>query len=325
MTHTTKQLVLSSALAADMQAVETQLMRRVESQSALITAAGQHIISSGGKRLRAMMALVAAQLGSYTLAGTLHAATAVELIHAASLVHDDLIDDADRRRGRVTVHTKWDQGVALMVGDYLFALAAGEMALAPDARVIQIFSQAVMTISASELHPVMVTTPTETALEQYYAKIGGKTAALFEAATAAGMVCGGGTHEQIKAIAQYGYDIGLAFQIVDDILDFVGDEATLGKPAGNDLREGTITLPLIYAVSSGRSNGLATLLEGDELTAEQVAHAIEQVEQLGGIERSISEARRITERGLAALDVFLPSPAKDVLTDIAEYVLDRHF
>jgi geranylgeranyl pyrophosphate synthase len=308
-----------------MQAVEAQLMRRVESQSELITAAGQHIIGSGGKRLRAMMALVAAQLGTYTLKDTLHAATAVELIHAASLVHDDLIDDADRRRGRITVHTKWDQGVALMVGDYLFALAAGEMSLAPDPRVIQIFSEAVMTISASELHPVLVTTPVETALEQYYAKIGGKTAALFEAAAAAGMVCGGGTHEQIKALAKYGYDIGLAFQIVDDILDFISDEATLGKPAGNDLREGTITLPLIYAVSRGNSNGLATLFEGDELTAEQVAHTIEQVEQLGGIELSIAEARRVAERGLAALASFPPSPAKDMLIEIADYVLDRHF
>ncbi len=325
MTHTTKQLVLSPALAADMQAVEAQLMHRIQSQSELITAAGQHIIGSGGKRLRAMLALVAAQLGTYTLKDTLHAASAVELIHAASLVHDDLIDDADRRRGRITVHTKWDQGVALMVGDYLFALAAGEMALAPDPRVIQIFSEAVMTISASELHPVLVTTPIETALEQYYAKIGGKTAALFEAATAAGMVCGRGTPEQIKALAQYGYDIGLAFQIVDDILDFISDEATLGKPAGNDLREGTITLPLIYAVSQGSSNGLAMLFEGDELTAEQVAHTIQQVEQLGGIELSIAEARRVAERGLAALDVFPPSPAKDMLIEIVDYVLDRHF
>ncbi|MBA3468411.1 MAG: polyprenyl synthetase family protein, partial [Herpetosiphonaceae bacterium] len=321
MTHTTKQLVLSPALAADMQAVEAQLMHRIESQSALITAAGQHIIGSGGKRLRAMMALVAAQLGAYTLEDTLHAATAVELIHAASLVHDDLIDDADRRRGRITVHTKWDQGVALMVGDYLFALAAGEMALAPDPRVIQIFSQAVMTISASELHPVLVITPIETAVEQYYAKIGGKTAALFEAAAAAGMVCGRGTHAEIKALAQYGYDIGLAFQIVDDILDFISDEATLGKPAGNDLREGTITLPLIYAVSNTSSNGLATLFDDDELGPEQVAQAIKQVEQLGGIERSIAEARRVLERGLAALDIFPPSPAKDMLYEIADYVV----
>jgi heptaprenyl diphosphate synthase len=139
------------------------------------------------------------------------------------------------------------------------------------------------------------------------------------------MVCGGGSPEQIKALAQYGYDIGLAFQIVDDILDFVSDEATLGKPAGNDLREGTITLPLIYAVSSGRSNGLATLLDADELSAEQVAAAISQVSQLGGIERSIAEARRVADRGLAALDIFPPSPAKDFLIEIADYVLDRHF
>ena len=325
MTHTLKQLVLPAQLVADLEAVEAQLMRRIESQSALITAAGQHLMSSGGKRVRAMMCLVAAQLNQGTLDRTIHAATAVELIHAASLVHDDLVDDADRRRGRVTVHTKWDQGVALMVGDYLFALAAGEMALAPDPRVIQIFSEAVMTISASELHPVMVTTPLETALEQYYAKIGGKTAALFEAAAAAGMVCGRGSVEQIKALAQYGYDIGLAFQIVDDILDFVGDEATLGKPAGNDLREGTITLPLIYAVGTGRANGLATILDEDNLGKAQITHAIAQVTQLGGIEQSLAEARRVAARGVAALAIFPDLPAKEFLADIADYVLERHF
>ncbi|HEY1014486.1 MAG TPA: polyprenyl synthetase family protein [Herpetosiphonaceae bacterium] len=300
-------------------------MQRIDSKSALITAAGQHIVRSGGKRLRAAMTLLAAQLGRYELGDVIHAAAAVELIHAASLVHDDLIDGADRRRGCVTVHTKWDQGVALMVGDYLFALAAGEMALAPDARVIQIFSQAVMTISESELHPVMAPAPEHTALEQYYAKIGGKTAALFEAATAAGMVCGGGDAQQIAALSRYGYDIGLAFQIVDDVLDFVSDEATLGKPAGNDLREGTITLPLIYAVSTGRANGLATLLDDyAELSDEQVTRAIFQVEQLGGIDRSLSEARALVERGLAALEIFPASPAKELLTDIAEFVIDRH-
>lgn len=325
MRRATKQLTLPATLITDLEAVEHQMMQRIDSKSALITAAGQHIVRSGGKRLRAAMTLLAAQLGRYELGDVIHAAAAVELIHAASLVHDDLIDGADRRRGCITVHTKWDQGVALMVGDYLFALAAGEMALAPDARVIQIFSQAVMTISESELHPVMAPAPLETALSQYYAKIGGKTAALFEAATAAGMVCGGGDAQQIAALSRYGYDIGLAFQIVDDVLDFVSDEATLGKPAGNDLREGTITLPLIYAVSTGRANGLATLLDDyEELSDEQVSRAILQVEQLGGVDRSLNEARALVERGLAALEIFPPSPAKELLADIAEFVIDRH-
>lgn len=322
--HITKQLELPATLLADLQAVEAQILRRIDSQSVLINAAGAHIVRSGGKRLRAMLALLAAQLGTYTLERTIHAAAAVELIHAASLVHDDLIDAAERRRGHVTVHTHWDHGVALMVGDYLFALAAGEMALAPDARVIQIFSEAVMTISASELHPVMTTTPLTEALNQYYTKIGGKTAALFEAAAAAGMVCGGGTPEQIKALARFGYDVGLAFQIIDDVLDFIGDEATLGKPAGNDLREGTITLPLIYAVSTGQSNGLAAIVDVSAPSEAQIRHAIADVERLGGIERSIAEARRLAQRGLAALDGFPPSPAKDLLHDITEFVLERH-
>ena len=324
MTHITKQLILPSALMADVQAVEAQILRRIDSQSALINAAGKHLMRSGGKRMRALITLLAAQLGTYELAKTVHAATAVELIHAASLVHDDLIDDADRRRGQVTVHTKWDQGVALMVGDYLFALAAGEMALAPDPRVIQIFSRAVMIISESELHPVLVTQPLETALEQYYAKIGGKTAALFEAAAAAGMVCGGGDQAAIDALTQYGYDIGLAFQVIDDVLDYISTEDLLGKPAGNDLREGTITLPLIYAANTETSNGLAHILDTPELSEDQIQATIGQVEQLGGIERSFQEARMLIDRGCAALDLFPASEAKQCLLDVAEYVIERH-
>ena len=324
MAQIARQLEIPASLKHDLQAVEDQILRRIASQSSLINAAGKHLVSSGGKRMRAMMTLLTAQLGDYSLERTIHAATAVELIHAASLVHDDLIDDADRRRGTITVHAKWDQGVALMVGDYLFALAAGEMALAPDPRVIQTFSEAVMTISASELHPVMTTTPTDVAMQQYYAKIGGKTAALFEAGTAAGMICGGGTPEQIKAAAQYGYDVGLAFQMIDDVLDFVADEATLGKPAGNDLREGTITLPLIMAVSTGNANGLANILD-DDLTEHQVAQTIEYVKKLGGIEKSLAEARRVMQRGLDALSIFPDSAAKELLHDIAHYTLERHF
>ena len=147
-----------------------------------------------------------------------------------------------------------------MVGDYLFALAAAEMALAPDPRYYAYFSHGVMTICAGELSPVMDAAPFDTATEQYLYKIGCKTAALFEAACKAGMVCGGSARSEVDALGRFGYQLGLAFQIVDDVLDYTADAATLGKPAGNDLREGTITLPLIYAVAAG-ADGLIGLLD----------------------------------------------------------------
>jgi heptaprenyl diphosphate synthase len=137
-------LPIPNTIAADLQAVDALILERVRSRSALIGAASSHILASGGKRIRAALTLLACQLGRYELDQVIHAAAAVEMIHAASLVHDDLIDDAERRRSKVTVHTRWDSGVALMVGDYLFALAAVEMSLAPDPRIIAFYSQAVL-------------------------------------------------------------------------------------------------------------------------------------------------------------------------------------
>src|SRR5262245_56028783 len=189
------QLPVQAALLAVVDHVGRVIVERVQSRSAVIRIAGNYILTSGGKRIRAALALLAAQLGRYQLDTVIHSAAAVELIHAASLVHDDLVDEADQRRGVRTVHTRWDGNVALMVGDYLFALAAAEMALAPDPRIIGYFSRGVMTICEGELSPVMNTAPLDTALDEYLYKIGCKTAALFEAACKAGMVCGGGSHE----------------------------------------------------------------------------------------------------------------------------------
>ena len=317
------QLPVPSALLADLEKVDQIILARVQPRLSVIRVAGRHILTSGGKRIRAALALLSAQLGRYDLERVLHSAAAIELIHAASLVHDDLVDEAERRRGTITVHTRWDGDVALMVGDYLFALASAEMALAPDPRIIGYFSRGVMTICEGELSPVMSVAPLDTALEQYFFKIGAKTAALFEAACMAGMVCGGGAPEQVEAMGRFGYDLGLAFQIVDDVLDYVGDAATLGKPAGNDLREGTITLPLIYAVDAGGGAPLAEAIDLQPTDEERVAWAIGEVKRLGGADRALADARRYADSALAHLDIFPDSAAKDALGEIARFVVAR--
>jgi heptaprenyl diphosphate synthase len=316
------QLPIPSALLADLDQVDQIIVERVQSRSAVIRVAGRHILTSGGKRVRAALALLAAQLGRYELDQVIHSAAAVELIHAASLVHDDLVDEAERRRGTVTVHTRWDGNVALMVGDYLFALAAAEMALAPDPRIIAYFSRGVMTICEGELSPVVDVTPLATAIEQYMYKIGCKTAALFEAACKAGMVCGGGTQEHIDALGRFGYDLGLAFQIIDDVLDYTGDPQTLGKPAGNDLRAGTITLPLIYAVDAGGGPALAEVLDMRPTDEERLRWAVGEVRRLGAA-RAIKDAGRCADRALAHLDIFPDSGAKHALGEVARFVVTR--
>jgi heptaprenyl diphosphate synthase/octaprenyl-diphosphate synthase len=317
------QLPVSAALLADLEKVDQIIVERVHARSAVIRIAGHHILTSGGKRIRAALALLAAQLGRYDLDTVIHSAAAVELIHAASLVHDDLVDNAERRRGMVTVHLRWDSNVALMVGDYLFALAAAEMALAPDPRIIAYFSRGVMTICEGELSPVVDAAPLAVATEQYLYKIGCKTAALFEAACKAGMVCGGGTQEQVDALGRFGYDLGLAFQIVDDVLDFTGDALALGKPAGNDLRAGTITLPLIYAVDAGGGPELATIVDVLPLDEERAGWAIGEVQRLGGPVRALGDAHRYAERAMEHLDIFPDNAAKHALGKLAQFVITR--
>lgn len=310
-------------ITRDLHEVERSLLERVESRSAFITAAGAHTVRAGGKRLRAALALLAARLGQYELPKVIHAATSVELIHAASLVHDDLVDNAAHRRGHITVHAKWDNDVALMVGDYFFALGAAEMARSPDPRIITYYAQAVQTIVEGELSPVTDVMPLDVATEQYFFKIGCKTAALFAAACKAGMAAGGGDNADIAALGHYGYDFGLAFQVVDDVLDFTGDQSTLGKPAGNDLRQGTITLPLIYAIANGGDSALAEIVDVPQPSDAQIAQAIAEVLKCGGVDQAMADAEMYVHRAIARLDRFPPSPARRALTELARFALER--
>jgi heptaprenyl diphosphate synthase/octaprenyl-diphosphate synthase len=174
-----------------------------------------------------------------------------------------------------------------------------------------------------ELSPVTRLEPLNLAMDQYIYKTGCKTAALFVASCKAGIAVAGGTPEQIEAVGRFGYDLGLAFQIVDDVLDFVGDEVTLGKPAGNDLREGTWTLPLLYAVDSSNDPALRAVVQTGHVDPEQVPYLVDLVIKTGGVARAMSEARYIAERALRHLDIFPPSPTKRALADICEFVLAR--
>jgi heptaprenyl diphosphate synthase len=321
------QLPIPTALLADLHIVDQIVVERVQPRLAVIKIASQHILTSGGKRIRAALALLAAQIGRYDLDRVVHSAAADHAGLAGSLeqrgsLAADLVEVLlARRRGSITVHTRWDGDVALMVGDYLFALAAAEMALAPDPRIIAYFSHGVMTICEGELSPVMDVTPLDTAREQYLYKIGCKTAALFEAACKAGMVCGGGAQDAVDALGRFGYQLGLAFQIVDDVLDYTADEATLGKPSGNDLREGTITLPLIYAVAAG-ADGLIELLDARPVDEARITWAIGEVRRLG-VARALDDARAAIERALTHLEEFPDSPAKHALGEIARFVVTR--
>jgi heptaprenyl diphosphate synthase len=318
-----REIFAQAQIDRDLDEVEQLLLARTASRSPVIAAASAHTVRAGGKRLRAALVLLAGKLAHYSLDRVIHPAASAELIHAASLVHDDLVDQASQRRGRVTVHTRWDNDVALMVGDYFFALAAGEMALSPDPRIITFYAHAVQTIVEGELSPVTIVEPFAAALDQYIYKTGCKTAALFEAACKAGITATGGSPADIEALGQFGYNLGIAFQIVDDVLDFVGDERTLGKPAGNDLRQGTITLPLIHAVANGGGDILHDVVSASQPDDDELRRAIDEVVRVGGVDMAIADAEHYMRQALIHLERFPASPARQALYEITRFMLAR--
>lgn len=317
------EIIRRAALGDDLATIEHLMLERTASHSRALAAAGAYTVSSGGKRLRAMLVLLSARLGAYDFERAARPAVAIELLHAASLVHDDLVDHTMRRRGRVTVHTRWDQHVALMLGDYFFALSAGELAAESDPRIIKFYADAAQTVVEGELRPVTQVEPLDVALKQYFYKISAKTAALFEAACKAGMAVGGGAPEQVEALGRFGHDLGVAFQIVDDVLDFIGNEAALGKPAGNDLREGTLTLPLLYAVAQSDNPLLRELARTNRPDPAAVPQLVAAVIDAGGVSRALDEARRIVRRAHEHLALFPPSQPARALIDIGDFILDR--
>ncbi len=317
------QIFQRAGLTEDLAVVERLLEQLTASRSPVLAAAGAYAVAAGGKRLRAALVLLAARLGRYDLNRARHPAAAVELLHTASLVHDDLVDHAARRRGQPTVHTRWDSDVALMLGDYFFALAAAELAAEPDPRIIGLYAQAAQTMIEGELSPVTQLEPLDVALAQYRYKIGCKTAALFAAACQAGVTIADGTPDQIEALGSFGYELGLAFQIVDDVLDFIGDEVTLGKPAGNDLREGTITLPLIYAAAASDSPVLREIMNVARPDPALVPQIVEAVIAAGGVARALDDARSIAARAMSRLDGFAPSSAIRALGEICDFIHTR--
>ncbi|UCC86644.1 MAG: polyprenyl synthetase family protein [Anaerolineales bacterium] len=312
-------------LQDEMERVDGYMKNLASSPVLTVSEPARHVISAGGKRLRAMLVLLAAKLNRYDPSKAVAVASAVELIHAASLVHDDLIDQSPRRRGLTTVHTKWFRDAALVGGDYLFALSATAIARSGDIRVLDCLGRAAVRICEGEISLVQNVSPLDQALEAYFFKIGGKTAVLFEEGLKAAGVISGASEVEIEALGRYGHNVGMAFQITDDLLDYVGDPTVIGKPVGGDLRRRQITLPLIYAAADGMSPTLRTTIDriDDGATLAEVEELLAWVQRSIGIEQSQQKAQHYCQQACDALQTFPPSAARDALEGIAWFVLER--
>ncbi len=302
------------ALVVELQHVEQIIIERTHTRAAVISVAGARVMQGASGRARATFVLLAAQTGNYRRERVVHAAAAAELIYAATRTHDDLVDEAARRQG-LDRQGEWSHGVALMVGDYLFALAAGEMALSPDPRVINFYSQAVMRISESMLSPAAALEPLEAARVHHLKRMAGAYGELFGAACRAGAVCAGSPPEQVEALGRFGDDLGLALRLADEVADFSGAE-----PPALTLRAGVNSLPLIFAAAAGDGPRLATALDSSD--PDEQIWAISEVRRYG-LEPTRAEIARLVAQARVALAGVPPGDAREDLARAADHAVAR--
>jgi heptaprenyl diphosphate synthase len=313
--------VSSFALVQDgLAAVERALADTAQPDHPLLGPMLSMVLPGSGKRLRPALALLTGRLGQYDAERLLNMAVGVELLHAASLVHDDVVDESDLRRGAQTLFTRVGNALAVLVGDYLFAQSANRCVATGDVRVIGLFAQTLASMCQGQIEEASRGNAPEQTLtrEQYYQTIWGKTASLFVLACEGSAILAGLSEQQIAAMRQYGDRLGLAFQVVDDILDFIGDEAQLGKPVGSDVRQGTITLPVIC---------LREILTPEEFRAafaeDDRSLVIDLVRTSGAVEKSQTEADRLLGEAREALAEIPDGVARDALEALTHYVVER--
>lgn len=331
-----KEVTLLELVQDDLLKVEQKMRSIGAGAYAPLADAFLQLLASGGKRLRPALALGAHGLFADRVPEKVIAmAAAVEMLHNATLVHDDLIDNALVRRGVTTLNAVWNKGATVLAGDYLFARAAGFAAETENIRVVQLFAETLRTIVDGELRQLFSSREWSQPKDAYYPRIFAKTASLFAAATRSGAMLADATPEQEQALDDYGKHLGMAFQIVDDILDYEGNEATLGKPVGGDLRQGIVTLPFFYFLQghphperviellTQSSNG-STAEAGPAAAGAAIADVIAQVRASGAMAQSAAEAREFAERAKRDLTMFPDNVYRRALTNLADFVVSRH-
>lgn len=310
--------------APGMASVNALIRTRLSSDVALINQIAEHIIGSGGKRLRPMLVLLAAKASEYRGSNDALVATIVEFIHTATLLHDDVVDESDLRRGRKTANALWGNAASVLVGDFLYSRSFQLMVEADDMRVMRILADATNRIAEGEVLQLLNIHNPDVDEPAYLRVIERKTAVLFSAATKLGGLLGGVAEDQERALADYGMNLGFAFQIADDVLDYVSDAGTLGKNIGDDLAEGKTTLPLIYAIERAKPEQAASLRRAIETGGlDSLDNIIGAIRDSGSIERARRRAQNYADAAKAALSTLPHSEARDALLVLADYALQR--
>jgi len=280
-------------------------------------------LKGDGKRIRPALVLLSGKFYDYNLDYLLPMATAVEIMHTATLVHDDAIDNSPVRRGRPTINSMWDDDKAVLLGDYLFAKVGELTATTQNLRVIKLSAQTLMTISSGELNQTFSAFNLEQTRQHYLQRTSSKTASLFSLATESGAILSQAPEKSIKALKEYGNNLGIAFQIVDDILDFIGTEEDMGKPVGSDLTQGTLTLPAMLLLERYPEDNPVKRLFHNENKQENIKLAIELVRNSSIIQECYKVASDYCSKACSHLNLLPDNPIRQALIELADYVVKR--
>ncbi len=301
------------------------MRRQAEEYHPDLGTAMELLISAGGKRVRPALTILAGKMLGGQEECLITLATAIELLHTATLVHDDLIDGALLRRGMPTLNSKWTPATTVLTGDFIFARAAKLAAETENLRVMKLFSHTLSIIVEGEIVQLLNSRCTADR-DNYMKRIYAKTASLFETSALSAAYLGNADDSTAEQLRRFGREIGTAFQIVDDILDFTGDQATVGKPVGSDLRQGIVTLPVILFTEANPNDPHARMLrEGSCLNDQQVDRILDAIRKSSAIRAAHQEAVAYVERGLNALRILPPSEERFALEELANYIIERKF
>ncbi|NJR79227.1 polyprenyl synthetase family protein [Sphingomonas corticis] len=315
-------------VAGDMNLVNAVILDRMQSQIPLIPELAGHLIAGGGKRMRPMLTLASARLIGYTGARHHRLAAAVEFIHTATLLHDDVVDGSDLRRGKRTANIIWGNPASVLVGDFLFSRSFELMVEDGSLKVLKILSNASAVIAEGEVNQLTAARRVDLGEDRYLDIIGAKTAALFAAACRIAAVVAERDEEDEAALDAYGRNLGIAFQLVDDAIDYTSDASTMGKDAGDDFREGKMTLPVILAHARGSDEDRRfwkDAVEGRRTTDADFAHAIDLVRRTRAVDDTLARARHYGQRAIDALGRFGGGKAKDAMVEAVEFATARAY
>lgn len=314
-------------LDGEMSLVEKQFKHDLDSEVLLIRKVGEYVLASGGKRMRPMLVLLAARLTGYQGDQHIGVASVVEFIHTATLLHDDVVDSADLRRGAATVNSVWGNEASVLVGDFLLSKSFSLMVRTGSLAILKALSDATTMMAEGEVLQLISTCDLDLSEESYMQVVRDKTAVLIAAACRCGGVLSGVGEEKEQALSDFGLHLGIAFQFMDDVLDYVADQAEFGKSCGQDLEEGKMTLPLIETLrrcTAQERDMVADVVEKELLSDEDLARVTQLIHKYNGIDYTRSRAKELVEKAKRCLDVFEESETKHALCVLADYVVSRN-